>query len=381
MENVEKNFIDNVMNIINETETNVVNETETTTNAMTLGIGFHDFRGKNATTKDVIQQIGANFDVEAQKLVRLPQEIIESIINGDMVSINPNWIIDTHKATVATNFDKTIGVVGDSYGVIQNNSCFDLLDLMCSEDLHGERMEIVSAGMVNTFEPYIQAELPKIGRINGDSSETKFYVFAHTSHDGSSGLQLRFSPVRVICRNTFMANVSSKLGVTFKHSKYVGERIDFTKQHNLVAIQDKLRKLNCLCDEYIQQMNAFAVSKVTTDDINSFITNLFIDDEQIKNIAKQYNYNFDNIDDLSTRTKNLIKDFQNTLYSDALGQSDAMGTKLWLFNGTTNYLSNTASYGNIKKDDSKIIAEKRFNSMLNGMANKRVNKAIELLTA
>jgi hypothetical protein len=108
---------------------------------------------------------------------------------------------------------------------------------------------------------------------------------------------------------------------------------------------------------------------------------LFIDDEQIKKIAQQYNYKFDNIDDLSTRTKNLIKDFQNTLYSDALGQSDAMGTKLWLFNGTTNYLSNTASYGNIKKDDSQIIAEKRFNSMLNGMANKRVNKALELLTA
>ena len=53
MENAEKNFIDNVMNIFNETETNVVNETETTTNAMTLGLGFHDFRGKNATTKEL----------------------------------------------------------------------------------------------------------------------------------------------------------------------------------------------------------------------------------------------------------------------------------------------------------------------------------------
>ena len=58
----EKNFMENVMNIFNETET--------TTNAMTLGLGFHDFRGKNATTKEVIEQIGANFNVEEQKLVR-----------------------------------------------------------------------------------------------------------------------------------------------------------------------------------------------------------------------------------------------------------------------------------------------------------------------
>lgn len=379
MENAEKNFMENVMNIFNETETNVVNETETTTNAMTLGLGFHDFREKNITTKEVIEQIGANFQVEEQKLVRLPQEIIESIINGDMVTIKPNWIIDTHKATISKEHDTTIGVVGNSYGIVQNSSCFELLDMLCNEKLHGENINIVSAGLVNQFEPYIQAELPKVARINGDSSETKFYVFAHTSHDGSSGLQLRFSPVRVICRNTFMANVSSKLGMTYKHSKYVSEKVDFSKQVNITMVQEKLKRLNFLCDEYVERLNSYSLAKVTDEQINDFVTKLFIEDENLIRQAKQYSYNLDLCDDISTRTKNQIIDFKNTLYSDSLGQSDAMGTKLWLFNGATNYLSNTANYGNAKKEDSFTIAEKRFNSMLKGVANKRMEKAMELL--
>ena len=272
---------------------------ETTQNAATLGLGFHQFDG-NVNVKDVIHQIGADFTVREDKLVRLPQDILAKALNGEPVVIPANYVIQTHKATVHDGFDDTIGIVGNDYGTIQNTAAFDLLDMMCNASVTDTPLKIVSAGMVNNYDPYIQAELPVTARVNGDSSETKFYVFAHTSHDGTSALQIRFSPVRVICRNTYMANVSSKLGLTFKHSRYAAQRVDLTKEANITKVRERVAKLNFLTEEYIDQMNAYRLAKVTDKDINEYVMNLFVDDK-MHDLIRQNNYNYD-IEEVSTRT-------------------------------------------------------------------------------
>jgi hypothetical protein len=351
---------------------------ETTQNAATLGLGFHQFDG-NVNVKDVIHQIGADFTVREDKLVRLPKDLLEKVLNNEPVTIPANYVIKTHKATVHDGFDDTIGIVGNDYGTIQNTAAFDLLDMMCNASVTETPLKIVSAGMVNNYDPYIQAELPVNARVNGDSSETKFYVFAHTSHDGTSALQLRFSPVRVICRNTYMANVSSKLGLNFKHSRYAAQRVDLSREANITKVRERVARLNLFAQEYIDQMNSYALAKVTDKDINEYIMNLFVDDK-MHDLVRQNNYDFD-IEEISTRTKNVIDTFRNILNSDDMGQDFARGTKLQLFNTTTNFISNFASYGNAKKDNEATIATKRFNSMLNGTANKRMEKAFALLAA
>lgn len=352
---------------------------ETTQNAATLGLGFHQFDG-NVNVKDVIHQIGADFTVREDKLVRLPLDIFQKAIAGEPVVIPANYVIQTHKATVHDGFDDTIGIVGNDYGTIQNNAAFDLLDLMCNASVTDSPLKIVSAGMVNNYDPYIQAELPFNARVNGDPSDTKFFIFAHTSHDGTSALQIRFSPVRVICRNTYMANVSTKLGLNFKHSRYAAQRVDLSREANIEKVRERLTKLNFFAQEYIDQMNSYRLARVTDEDINNYVLNLFIDDEKMKALARENNYNIDGVEEISTRTKNIISEFKNVLNSDDMGQDFARGSKLWLFNGTTMFTSNFASYGSAK-DTEAVRAEKKFNSMLNGTANKRIQKAMELLAA
>ena len=350
---------------------------ETTQNAATLGLGFHQFDG-NVNVKDVIHQIGADFTVREDKLVRLPAHLFDHMMEGQPIRIDPKYVIKTHKATVHDGFDDTIGIVGNDYGTIQNTAAFDLLDMMCNASVTETPLKIVSAGLVNNYDPYIQAELPVNARVNGDVSETKFYVFAHTSHDGTSALQLRFSPVRVICRNTYMANVSSQLGLNFKHSRYAAQRVDLTREANIAKVRERVARLNLFTQEYIDQMNSYRLAKVTDKDINEYVMNLFVD-EKMHDLLRQNNYNFD-IEEMSTRTKNVIDTFKNVLNSDDMGQDFARGTKLWLFNGTTMFTSNFASYGSAK-DTEAVRAEKKFNSMLNGTANKRIEKAFALLAA
>ena len=350
---------------------------ETTQNAATLGLGFHQFDG-NVNVKDVIHQIGADFTVREDKLVRLPAHLFDHMMEGQPIRIDPKYVIKTHKATVHDGFDDTIGIVGNDYGTIQNTAAFDLLDMMCNASVTETPLKIVSAGLVNNYDPYIQAELPVNARVNGDVSETKFYVFAHTSHDGTSALQLRFSPVRVICRNTYMANVSSQLGLNFKHSRYAAQRVDLTREANITKVRERVARLNLFTQEYIDQMNSYRLAKVTDKDINEYVMNLFVD-EKMHELLRQNNYNFD-IEEVSTRTKNVIDAFKNVLNSDDMGQDFARGTKLWLFNGTTMFTSNFAGYGSAK-DTEAVRAEKKFNSMLNGTANKRIEKAFALLAA
>lgn len=351
--------------------------TENAANAATLGLGFHKFDG-NINVKDVIHEIGADFTVREDKLVRLPKDLLEKVLNNEPVTIPANYVIKTHKATVHDGFDDTIGIVGNDYGTIQNTAAFDLLDLMCNASVTDTPLKIVSAGLVNNYDPYIQAELPFNARVDGDVSDTKFYVFAHTSHDGTSALQLRFSPVRVICRNTYLANISTKLGLNFKHSKNAAQRVDLTKEANIQKIREGVGRLNFFAKDYIEQMNAYRLAKVTDKDVDEYVTNLFIDKDEMKELIRANNYNFD-IEEISTRTKNIIASFKDTLNSDAMGQDFARGTRLWLFNGTTNYLSNTASYGNYYTEDFETRATKRFNSMMSGTANKRMEKAFKLL--
>lgn len=366
------NFMQQVYNAING-----VSEVSNPMNAPTLGLGFHQFDGKTPVA-DVLNQIGANFTVRKDSIVRVPDHLLASIRMGESITLDPKYIIESHAATVCDDTDQTIGIVGADYGVIQNTSGLELLDLMCNASVTNNPLKIVSAGIVNNFDPYIQAELPFNARVNGDPSDTKFYIFAHTSHDGTSALQIRFSPVRVICRNTYMANVSAKLGLNFKHSRYAANRVDLSREANIKKVQEHIGKLNFFAQEYIDRMNSYGLAKVSDKEINDYVLNLFIDDEKMKTLVRENNYCIDGVDEISTRTKNIIGEFNNILHSDDMGQDFARGTKLQLFNTTTRYLTHAASYGSAK-DDELTRATKKFNSMLNGTANKRMEKAFMLL--
>lgn len=343
----------------------------------TLGLGFHQFDG-NTSVKDVLHQIGADFSVRKDTLARLPQDLMNQILMGEPVTIPINYLIDSHIATVCENNDKTIGIVGKDYGVIQNNEALEIVDLLCNSSVSNEPLSVVSAGMVHDFEPYLQVKFPTNGLIKGDNSETEFYCFVHTSHDGTSALKFSFTSIRVVCRNTFMMNLNARHGFAFKHTKNVGQRVDLKDETNIKRVQEFMKKLNFVKTDYIDRMNSFALAKVTDTDIEEYVLNLFLDDDKLKEDVRLHGYNYD-LTDASTRTKNMVNSFRDTLES-GIGQDTNRGTKLWLFNGATNYLSNVASYGGAK-DTAETRATKRFDSLIDGTANKRMERAMELLTA
>ena len=369
-------FMANVMNAIN----GVDNYTESN-NPIVLGLGFHKFDG-NVTTQEVMEQIGADFQVEKQPIARLTPDMMEAITNGLPIILPPSMIIGTHAATVNMRDNTTLGVVGSDYGVIQNTQGLDILDLLCNAEISGGNYQIVSGGLVHDSDPYIQVRLPNEIRVNGDNSRTDLYASFHTRHDGKGGLKVAISAIRIVCQNTFTANFKSKTKLNFRHTKNVGQLLNFESGDNIKRLTKMIEGFNIFSAEHLNKLNALAKQQITEQYINEVCNQVFVNDAELQKLARQHNYNWDVVSianpetpdkpkTISVRAQNQIQAFRNTLES-GIGQDTNRGSKYWLYNGLTNYFSNDYEY---------TSAEKRFANLTEGTASEKINSALEFMLA
>ena len=168
------------------------------------------------TINEAINEIGANYTVKKQSLLRVPDEVISAIAMGQLGNIDLSQyltmenIVPTHKATMIEESNQYINVVGDGYGVIQNSKAFEFIDLMTSGTIGGEQTPIIeTAGILNDgARMYVTAKMPGKFFVNGDDSEgIDDYILFTNTHDGSGAVMALFTPIRVICQNTLNAAI------------------------------------------------------------------------------------------------------------------------------------------------------------------------------
>lgn len=345
--------------------------------AATLGLGFHRFDG-NVPVDEIIRRIGADFSVRKEHLIRISDSEYQMLMSGQMapMMVYPNRLIETHCATVNERDNSTIGVVGSDYGIIQNQQALDILNFIASPD-NDNGIQIVSAGLVHEHEPYVQMTLPNDGlQINNDDSPTEFYAFVHTSHDGSSQLKVSFSAIRVVCQNTFMANMKS-IGFGIRHSSRAEQRADMNKDENKKRVREFINQAEVFRTDYVERMNFYSEKTINSNYVDWFVNKLFVDDTKVAKDIEANNFHYRNMDEVSTRLKNQMDAFKEVLEIGA-GQHSSRGTSLWLFNGLTNYYSNRQRYGS-DKDDTRTRATKRFDSLNGGHAAKKIEQGMKLL--
>ena len=169
-----------------------------------------------------------NFEVNEQPLVRVPQEIIDAIKNGESLNWTPSVkdIITTHKATYRTDEDMTLGVVGRDYQIVQNKKAFDFINFF--EEVSGIKPKIETYGVIRNGERiFITATLGDNLFLNGHEDAVKNYFVFSTSHDNSGAVSVFFTPIRIICENTLnFAIAHCHNRIAFKHSKNVERRPD-----------------------------------------------------------------------------------------------------------------------------------------------------------
>lgn len=153
--------------------------------------------------------------------------------------------VQGYRANVREDNNTVLGIVSDRYRVVQNTDAFAFTD-----DLVGEGVRYETAGSLNGGKQiWLLAKLPD--RYSLAEEATEPYVVFMNSHDGSSGLKVACTPVRVVCQNTLnLALNNAKRSWAMRHTESIeaklseAQRALFQAHRYMAALQLEAERLS-----------------------------------------------------------------------------------------------------------------------------------------
>jgi phage/plasmid-like protein (TIGR03299 family) len=319
----------------------------------------------------------ADYKVSMQPILALTPDLLDKIANGEMISGDSllDHIISGKKTTMRLDYNEPLGIVGDGYGVVQNEDAFKFIDLMCSGDKFDreDRPVIETAGVLGRGERvFVSAKFAEdIILDNKGDDRVEMYMVFTTSHDGTGAVQCMVTPVRVVCNNTLNLAMRENSGkLSLRHTANIMGRLNLLDAENASFA---FKALN-LYDVYKKSLEAgfdhLKNIKLAEKELNNILAQVALSDENLK----VYNANGGVIEheDITTRGKNLFTNMRECIEGGIGQEFGEKGTGLWLINGITSYYQNEANF----KDETY-----KFDSITDGFVNKKVQKAYDLLVA
>lgn len=195
-------------------------------------------------------------------------------------------LIPGYRANLRSIDNAPLGIVSDRYKVVQNEDAFQFTD-----DLLGAGVTYETAGALQGGRKvWMLARMPHRYIIAGD--EIAPYLVVMNSHDGSSGIKVAMTPVRVVCQNTLnLALNTAKRVWTTKHTENVMGRIHEAKETLLLA------------ERYMEELGRSidALSKISLSDrkVTEFMEELFPVGQDLPEIQRKNNLRM--LEDLKAR--------------------------------------------------------------------------------
>lgn len=195
-------------------------------------------------------------------------------------------LIPGYKVNLRSTDDAALGIVSDRYKVVQNEDAFQLTD-----DLLGAGVTYETAGALQGGRKvWMLARMPHRYIIAGD--EIAPYLVVMNSHDGSSGIKVAMTPVRVVCQNTLnLALGSAKRVWTAKHTENVMNRV--------YEARETLELAETYMGELGKGIDALSKIRLTDKKVMEFMQEFFPVTEDMNEVQKKNNLRL--LDDLKRR--------------------------------------------------------------------------------
>jgi len=322
------------------------------------------------TSREVMEKAGLNFSVEKCDLyAQMPFSLYgNNNINEEGGDFAHNAKIYRNcpngYATYRTDKNIPLGVVKSKYEVVQNIDAFNFFD-----DAIGPDKAIWQyAGMFGYGERiFVAAKLPVTISVKGDPVEN--YLVFSNSHDGSTSINVLFTPVRVFCTNCLKAAFNNADSyIRLRHTRTVQERLQRGSEvlHIACSYAEDAKQLYealatiTVSDE--QVMKYLADLNLTNAEIEAL--NLYDDKNGYKKLFAR-DYMTMERTGISTRKANqIINMFE--YYLDGVGQKEIAGNAWGAYNAVTGFYSNVAN----------LSGAKRMDSLLYGNAGNVMSKAL-----
>lgn len=133
-------------------------------------------------------------------------------------------------ANVVQKTDPVLGVVGRDYTPLQNRDAFKFFDPIVGQNA---AIYHTAGALGNGERVWILAKLPGHIRVVGEDISEK-YLLLSNSHDGKSSVQIKFTPVRVVCQNTLTIALGDGLACRVAHHADVKSKLE--QAHRMLGL-------------------------------------------------------------------------------------------------------------------------------------------------
>jgi phage/plasmid-like protein (TIGR03299 family) len=309
------------------------------------------------TSAEAIKHAGLDYEVIKSPLYTNASNIIDPT---DSLEIRDNEVnVPNYFATIRTDNNAVLGVVGKEYHIVQNREAFSFFDAIVG-GTDGILYETAGA-LGNGERIFITAKLPDYIRVGNGDDVTEKYIFLTTSHDGSGSITAAFTPVRIVCQNTLNASLRNMSNVVrIRHTSGAKQRLE--NAHKVMGLANEFS--NQLEDIF----NNWAKVKVADNEIKKMIQFALCPNKETLQHLKA-----GNDDEISTVFKNTVEDaFAYAMTSDSQQMNTTKGTLFGAYNAVTGYYQNVRSY---KDSEAKLQS-----IILGGTAQLKSQKAFEICT-
>ena len=307
------------------------------------------------TAEDVMSSAGLNWNVSKCELVaKMPIHINQADTNGFIHGTNNYVECPNAFATYRTDYNIPLGIVKERYTPVQNTEAFNFFNNAIGKN----KALWQTAGFFGNGERiFVSAKLPKNIFVQDDVIEN--YLVFTTSHDGSSGVKILFTPIRIVCENTLNAAIHDATNyISFRHTKSVHNNLDIAAEI-LETCNNKIANLQ-------EQFILMKKIKMTDEKAQQTFANVVLtDDEQFRikqtghTIGQIITRDWRAINDaqISMKKVNIIAEMNN-YYFDGIGQRELVGTGYGVYNAVNGYYSNVDNSEGLKRMDSLLYGDK-----------------------
>lgn len=331
-----------------------------------IGIDVSDCK----TSKEVMKKANLDFIVDKCELMaRMPfglnRNNIVNELAGDFARNGKIYreLVGTY-ATYRSDISEPLGLVKAKYEVVQNVDAFNFFD-----DAIGENMAKwdTAGSLGNGRKIYLSAKLPIETKVGNDIINN--YLVFSNSHDGTSSVNIMFTPIRVICTNMLNSALNSASSyIRIRHTKSVKEQLENGAYILNIAIKHAKS-----AQELYQSLTKI---KMSDKDVIKYIADLQLTASE-KELLNKYDsqkgyerlinrdYRTMEVTGISMKKINQIVTMVD-YYFNGIGQQHILGNAWGAYNAITGFYCNVA---NLEK-------EKRVQSILYGGANSNMIKAL-----
>lgn len=263
---------------------------------------------KPATSREAIEAAKLNWTVTKKQLYLNHKEPI----------INKFATVREDKPNVV------LGIVGRSYTPLQNHEAFEFFDSIVGEN---KAIFHTAGALLDGKIVWILAKLPGEIRVTNNDITEK-YLLLSNSHDGSSAVNIKFTPIRVVCNNTLTMAFKDGQFLSVYHQKDVRSKL--SEVTNLLGIIDNQYSQ---IEESLKHLVKVQMTNIT---LENYLNDIFPDPKNKQN-EKKYEY------ELARAKSN--REWSKYFFENGAGNStnSVKGTLWAAFNGVTELIDHKAT--------------------------------------